>query len=80
MSEQNTIKKLRILLPHWIQHNDSHIAEFRKWEGEAKKESEHEVAKLLNKAIGNMGETGKALSEALENIGGPTEENHQHHH
>ena len=39
MTEQNTIKKLRVLLPHWIEHNNNHIAEFRKWEGEAKKES-----------------------------------------
>ncbi len=79
MTDQNTIKKLQILLPHWIEHNDNHIAEFRKWEGEAKRESEHDVARLLDKAIDNMEETGKALSKALENIGGPSEENHHHH-
>ncbi len=80
MSKQNTIKKLRILLPHWIEHNNNHIAEFRKWEGEAKKESEQDVAKLLDKAIRDMEETGKALSEALKIIGGPLEGEHHHHH
>ena len=80
MSEQNTIKKLRVLLPHWIEHNNNHIAEFRKWEGEAKKESEQEVARLLDQAIRDMEETGKSLSEALKKIGGPTEGEHHHHH
>ncbi len=80
MSEQNTIKKLRVLLPHWIDHNNNHIAEFRKWEGEAKKESEQEVARLLGQAIRDMEETGKSLSEALKNIGGPIEGEHHHHH
>ncbi len=80
MSEQNTINKLRILLPHWIEHNNNHIAEFRKWEGEAKKESEPEVAKLLDKAISDMEETGKSLSKALKKIGGPLEGKHHHHH
>ncbi|MHC4267092.1 MAG: hypothetical protein ACYSTS_01380 [Planctomycetota bacterium] len=80
MSEQNTIKKLRVLLPHWIEHNNNHIAEFRKWEGEAKKESEQEVSRLLDNAIRNMEEAGKSLSEALKEIGGPLEGEHHHHH
>jgi hypothetical protein len=80
MTEQNTKKKLRVLLPHWIEHNNNHIAEFRKWEGEAKKESEQEVAKLLDQAIIDMEETGKSLSEALRIIGGPMEGKHHHHH
>jgi len=79
MTEQNTIKKLRVLLPHWIEHNNNHIAEFRKWEGEAKKESEQEVAKLLDQAIIDMEETGKSLSEALKIIGGSLEGEHHHH-
>ncbi len=82
MTKQNTIKKLRVLLPHWIEHNISHMAEFRKWEGESRKESEKEVAQLLDKAIHNMEETGKSLSEALEKIGGPLDggKGHHHHH
>ncbi len=82
MTEQSTIKKLRVLLPHWIEHNKNHIAEFRKWESEAKKESGHEVAILLDKAISDMEEAGKSLSEALDKVGGPLEgmEEQQHHH
>ncbi len=80
MSEQNTIKKLRVLLPHWIEHNNNHIAEFRKWESEARKESEQEVAKSLDQAIEDMEKTGKSLSVALKKIGGPLEGEHHHHH
>ena len=80
MTEQDTIKKLRVLLPHWIEHNNNHIAEFREWEGEARKESVEEVAQLLDKAIGDMEVAGKSLSEALGKVGGPLEGRGGHHH
>ncbi len=80
MAEQNTIEKLRVLLPHWIEHNNNHIAEFRKWEGKAKKESGEEVAQLLDKAISDMEVAGKSLSDALEKVGGPLEGGAGHHH
>jgi len=80
MSEQNTIKKLRVLLPHWIEHNNNHIAEFRKWECEARKDSGEEVSLLLDKAISDMDKAGKSLSEALEKVGGPLEGGGGHHH
>jgi hypothetical protein len=67
-------KKLRVLLPHWIEHNNNHIAEFRKWENEARAESGKEVSLLLEKAISDMEEAGKSLSEALEKVGGPLRE------
>jgi hypothetical protein len=80
MSEQDTTKKLRVLLPHWIEHNNNHIAEFRKWESEARTESGQEVALLLEKAISDMEKAGKSLSEALEKVGGPLEGGGGHHH
>ncbi len=80
MSEQSTIEKLRVLLPHWIEHNNNHIAEFRKWEGEARKESGEEVAQLLDKAIRDMEVAGKSLSKALGKVGGPLEGGGGHHH
>ena len=80
MSELNTLKKLRVLLPHWIEHNNNHMVEFGKWENEARADSEDEVAQLLKKAISDMENGGKALSEALEKIGGPLEDGAGHHH
>ncbi|MDR4497646.1 MAG: hypothetical protein MRK02_06960 [Candidatus Scalindua sp.] len=80
MSEQNTSNKLRVLLPHWIEHNNNHIAEFRKWAGEARTDSEQEIIQLLEKAISDMGEAGKSLCEALEKVGGPLASKSEHHH
>ncbi len=80
MAEQDTIKKLQVLLPHWIEHNNNHIAEFRKWEGEARKASGEEVSLLLDKAISDMEKIGKTLSEALGKVGGPLEGGSDHHH
>ena len=80
MSEQNTMEKVRVLLPHWIDHNSNHIVEFKKWESEARKESEHEVSQLLANAISDMEKAGKSLCEALEKVGGPLEGSKGHHH
>ena len=32
----NDVEKLRVLLPHWIEHNAEHAAEFRAWAEKAK--------------------------------------------
>ena len=31
MIDPTDIDKLRMLIPHWIEHNEGHAAEFRKW-------------------------------------------------
>ena len=27
----NEIEKLRVLIPHWVEHNNEHAQEFRDW-------------------------------------------------
>ena len=81
MSDKTPIEKLRILLPHWIEHNHSHEAEFKKWADLVRNEKGMTgVAALLDKAITSMEETDKILTEALSKIGGPPEGHHHHHH
>ena len=80
MAEKTPTEKLRILLPHWIEHNHSHEAEFKKWAELIRTEEMEEVAGLLDKAITSMEETDKILSEALNKIGGAAEAHHHHHH
>ncbi|MCP5002424.1 MAG: hypothetical protein GY941_00500 [Planctomycetes bacterium] len=79
MSVNNVAKKLQVMLPHWIEHNKNHIDEFRKWEGEVRAESGLEVSRLLERAISDMEEVGKSLSEALDKVGGPLEVESGHH-
>ena len=67
----NEVKKLRVLLPHWIEHNGEHANEFRKWAGRAgpARDALLAAAHLLEAA-------NARLQEALGQLGGPLE----HHH
>lgn len=58
------IKKLRILIPHWIEHNDEHADEFRRW-------AEHaaDAAADLLTAAEWLEKASKSLQAALEKLG-----------
>lgn len=60
------LEKIRVLLPHWIEHNNEHIAEFRAWSAKVEAAS----AELLA-AIEHMRAAGDALQAALDKVGGP---------
>jgi hypothetical protein len=72
---ENDTDKLRVLLPHWIEHNGEHADEFRQWAGRAGAAEEMilEAADLVEKA-------NVKLEEALETLGGPLEHHHHEHH
>jgi hypothetical protein len=80
MKDKETVKKLRILLPHWIDHNHNHETEFRKWADAVRAEGLGEVAALLDQAIAGMAETDAVLQKILDTLGGPAETAHHHHH
>jgi hypothetical protein len=83
MSEMKELDKLRVLLPHWIDHNHSHIAEFEKWRGVAASEGNPAQAGLAE-AVAAMTRAGEALSRVLAELGGPLappgQAHHHHHH
>ena len=79
MSEKTGIEKLRILLPHWIEHNHNHGMEFKQWAEMVRREGAEEVAVLLEKAIACMEETDRIFDQALGIIGGPLSGHHHHH-
>jgi hypothetical protein len=80
MSEKTGVEKLRILLPHWIEHNDSHIAEFAKWQQVIAEETGGKASEKIGEAVAAMEKAGKVLSEALTELGGGLEGHHHHHH
>jgi alcohol dehydrogenase class IV len=57
--------KLRVLLPHWIEHNAEHAAEFRRWAKAAGL-----AAADVEEAADQMLAANEALSAALEKLGG----------
>ena len=74
------LDKIRVMLPHWIEHNDGHGAEFLEWTEKLRDDSE-EIADLLQNAARSLQEAKQYLEEALTKAGGPLEgPNHHHHH
>ena len=81
MDPKTTIEKLRILLPHWIEHNRSHGAEFIQWAASARTEGSGSLAALLDQAAANMAVTDELLRKAGTEVGGPCEaHDHTHDH
>ena len=57
--------KLKAMLPHWIEHNVEHAAQFRLWAGlAAEAEADIEMAAVQMEAA------NEALTAALEKLGG----------
>jgi hypothetical protein len=75
----NDQEKLRILLGHWIEHNEEHADEFRRWADKA-----GAAAPDVLTAAERMGQVNQALAEALKKLGGAMEHNqagaHPHSH
>jgi hypothetical protein len=64
-------EKLRALLPHWIEHNDEHAAEFRAWADRARAAGQDRVAEEIETAAKELGWVNEALRAALEKLGEP---------
>jgi len=64
-------EKLRVLLPHWIEHNSEHAQEFRDYG-----ERSGKVKDQLLAAARLLEEANARLKEALVELGGPPERHH----
>jgi hypothetical protein len=71
----NEVDKLRVLIPHWIEHNDEHAEEFRRW-GEQAGEASLDILAAAEAMI----LVNNSLGSALEKLGGPLNADHYHHH
>jgi len=73
MSALSESDKLRVLTPHWMEHNEGHAGEFEGWAQKAHLGGQAEVAADLELAARRMREANSALAAALEKLGGPLE-------
>ena len=62
------IKKLKILLSHWMEHNQEHAAEYEKWASLAREARLEEVALILQAAIEEIEKTNAKLTQVAEVI------------
>jgi hypothetical protein len=83
MKQLTDVEKLQRLIPHWIEHNQSHAAEFLRWAALTRASGEKQAAALLENAAALLQKTEAELSAALEKTGGATSphdsESHHHH-
>ncbi|MBN1225385.1 MAG: hypothetical protein JXA79_00205, partial [Deltaproteobacteria bacterium] len=62
MSFESDIKKLKILLPYWVNHNQQHIQDNEKWIKKAEELGLSEVVSELKKSV----EISKKANEHIE--------------
>jgi len=74
------VEKLRVLLPHWIEHNVGHETDCLKWAEIARENGMANVAEHISAAVKKMKEANELLNKALHEAGGPSTEHHDHHH
>lgn len=60
------LAKLRILLPHWIEHNEEHADSFRKWAEKARGLGQEETGRWIEEAMERMAVCNEALAEAMK--------------
>ena len=91
MNEQ---EKLRVLIPHWIEHNKEHAASFEGWAAKARVLGHEEHAKEFRRwaetaggavpeilaAADAMADANESLAAALEKLGGALDRPHHHNH
>jgi hypothetical protein len=69
----NNTDKLRVLIPHWIEHNQEHMEEFKRWA-----ENAGNAASDLQSAVEALEQVNLKLSTALEKLGGALPLPHSH--
>lgn len=63
-AENKDEKTLKILLVHWINHNESHEEGFKEWVEKAKAIGKNDTADYIEKAIECMQQANQMLMEA----------------
>jgi len=75
---------LRILLPHWLEHNEEHAKSFHEWAARARAAGAEHLAVHIEEAASKIEAANRNLEGALEHIGAATNDHdhldHQHPH
>ena len=68
MTTMTDLQKLRVLLPHWIEHNAEHAAEFRAWAERARATGQEGAAADITLAAEELKWANEQLTSALEKL------------
>jgi len=61
-------EKIPTLIGHWIEHNESHGEEYRRWADIAREEGLNRVGSLILEAADRIRSANEKLKEALEDL------------
>jgi hypothetical protein len=61
-------KKLSVVIEHWIEHNESHMGEYKKWAQIAGELGLDSVKAEIEEAVGKLSQSNKHLERALKAI------------
>lgn len=62
MDTQDVIGKVKVLLPHWLEHNEAHVVEMRQWLLQLQKQDAAQATRQFEVAIAHMAEVSAALA------------------
>ena len=58
------LRKLLVLLEHWLEHDESHVESYREWAGKASAAGEEEIAREIHLAIDDSASVQSHLKRA----------------
>jgi hypothetical protein len=61
-------RKLSVVIEHWIEHNESHMGEYKKWAQTAGELGLDSVMAEIEKAMQKISQSNEHLEKALKSI------------
>jgi hypothetical protein len=61
-------KKLWVVIEHWVEHNESHMGEYKKWAQRAGELGLDLVKNEIEEAVGKLSQSNKHLEKALKSM------------
>jgi len=61
-------KKLSVVIEHWIEHNESHMGEYKKWAHTAGELGLDLVKAEIEEAVEKLSQSNKHLGKALKAV------------
>ncbi len=61
-------KKLSVVIEHWVEHNESHIGEYKKWAQRAGEMGLDLVKSEIEEAVGKLSQSNRHLEKALKSM------------
>ena len=78
-AREELLAKLRVLLPHWIEHNAEHAASFRTWAERAEAAGDRHLAAHIEVVAQKIADANRDLEGLIEHVGA-TASDHAHLH